>query len=335
MKKTRVAINGFGRIGRAAFKIAIEKKDLEVVGVNDLTDTKTLAHLLRYDTVYGKYTKLVEHTEKELIVDGRAYPVLAVKEPAKLPWKAMNVDVVVESTGRFVDKESASQHVTAGAKRVIISAPPKGGGIETIVLGVNDESLGNQEVISNASCTTNCIAPVARVIHTAFGIQKALMTTIHSYTADQNLVDGPHKDLRRARAAAHNIVPTTTGAAISTAETIPELKGLFDGIAIRDPTLNGSLSDFTFLVKRKVTVEEINQALKDAAALPANKGILEVTEDPIVSSDIIGNTHSSIVDLSLTKVIDGDFVKVVAWYDNEMGYAHRLVELVGLVGRAL
>ncbi len=335
MKKIRIAINGFGRIGRAAFKIALEHPSLEVVAVNDLTDTETLAYLLRFDSVYGKYGRKVSHTAQELVVDGTRFPVIAEKDPTKLPWKKMSVDVVIESTGRFVKKDLAAQHITAGAKRVIISAPPKGGGVETIVLGVNEGALSDQGVISNASCTTNCIAPVAKVISRAFGIKKAMMTTIHSYTADQNLVDGPHKDLRRARAAAHNIVPTTTGAAISTAETIPELKGLFDGLAIRVPTIDGSLADFTFLVKKKVTVEQINTALKNAARTNELKGVLEVTEDPIVSSDIIGNTHSSIVDLSLTKVVDGDLVKVIAWYDNEMGYAHRLIELVEKAGHGL
>lgn len=327
MTPVRIAINGFGRIGRAAFKIALEKPEMAVVAINDLTDTKTLAHLLQYDTVYGKYGKKVSYTEKALTVEGKTFPVLAEKDPTKLPWKSMNVDIVLECTGRFLKKELAAQHITAGAKRVIISAPPKGSGIETIVLGVNEANVKDQEVLSNASCTTNCIAPVAKVIHKAFGIKKAMMTTIHSYTADQNLVDGPHKDLRRARAAAHNIVPTTTGAAISTAETIPELKGLFDGLAVRVPTIDGSLSDFTFLVNKRVTAEEVNDELKKAAATPAYRGILEVTEEPLVSSDVIGNTHSSIVDLPLTKVVDGDLVKVIAWYDNEMGYAHRLIEL--------
>ncbi|MFA6909064.1 MAG: type I glyceraldehyde-3-phosphate dehydrogenase [Patescibacteria group bacterium] len=335
MKKTRIAINGFGRIGRTAFKIALETPGVEVVALNDLTDTETLAHLLKYDSVYGKYTKKVTHKGSAILVDGKEYPVLAEKDPTKLPWKKMDIDVVIESTGRFVKQELAEQHVTAGAKRVIISAPPKGGGIQTVVLGVNNESLGDQAVISNASCTTNCIAPVAKVIFDAFGISKAVMTTVHSYTADQNLVDGPHKDLRRARAAAHNIVPTTTGAAISTGETIPQLKGLFDGLAIRVPTIDGSLADFTFLVGKKVTVDQVNDALKKAAASRALRGILEVTEEPIVSSDIIGNRHSSIVDLSLTKVVDGDLVKVIAWYDNEMGYSQRLIELVQRVGKQL
>jgi len=337
--KTKIAINGFGRIGRAAFKIALEKKDLEVIAINDLTDTKTLAHLLTYDTVYGKYAKKVSSTDTGIVVDGKEYPVLAVKDPSTLPWKAMGVEVVIECTGRFLSQELASSHVKAGAKRVVLSAPPKGDEVGTVVLGVNEHSLksivdGNG-IVSNASCTTNCIAPVANIMHKTFGVKKALMTTIHSYTADQNLVDGPHKDLRRARAAGYNIVPTSTGAAISTAETIPELKGRFDGLAIRVPTIVGSLSDFTFLLSRKVTKEEVNKAFSDAAEKPQYKHILEVTNEPIVSTDIIGNPHSSIVDLSLTKVVDGDFVKVVVWYDNEWGYSNRLVELVEEVGKIL
>lgn len=335
MKKIRVGINGFGRIGRAAFKIALDTPGIEVVGINDLTDTETLAHLLKYDTAYGKYDKLVSHTSSDLVVAGKSYPVSAEKEPSKLPWKALKVDVVIESTGRFVKQEQAAQHLTAGAKRVVISAPAKGGGVDTIVLGVNRGNLKQQEIVSNASCTTNCIAPVVKVLLKEFGVKKVMMTTIHSYTADQNLVDGPHDDLRRARAAAQNIVPTSTGAAIATTETIPELKGLFDGLAVRVPTIVGSLSDFVFILGQKVTKEEVNEALKTAASSPEYQGILEVTEEPIVSSDVIGNPHSSIVDLSLTNVVDGDMVKVVAWYDNEMGYSHRLVEMVQALGASL
>lgn len=335
MKKIRVGINGFGRIGRAAFKIALDTPGIEVVGINDLTDTETLAHLLKYDTAYGKYDKLVSHTASDLVVAGKSYPVSAEKEPSKLPWKALKVDVVIESTGRFVKQEQAAQHLTAGAKRVVISAPAKGGGVDTVVLGVNSDNLKQQEIVSNASCTTNCIAPVVKILLKEFGVKKVMMTTIHSYTADQNLVDGPHDDLRRARAAAQNIVPTSTGAAIATTETIPELKGLFDGLSVRVPTIVGSLSDFVFILGQKVTKEQVNEALKNAAASPEYQGILEVTEEPIVSSDVIGNPHSSIVDLSLTNVVDGDMVKVVAWYDNEMGYSHRLVEMVQALGALL
>lgn len=329
---SRIAINGFGRIGRAAFKIILEHPHLEVVAINDLTDTKTLAHLLRYDTVYGKFSHEVSSTEKGIVVDGKEYPVLAEKDPSALPWNALTVDVVIECTGRFLSKEKASMHITAGAKKVVLSAPPKGSDIPTVVLGVNGETLKNvcktEDIISNASCTTNCIAPAAKVMNDNFKVLKAVMTTIHSYTADQNLVDGPHKDLRRARAAAQNIVPTTTGAAISTAETIPDLKGKFDGMAVRVPTPDGSLSDFTFVLGEKVTAEQVNVVFEKAAKKKEFKGILEVTHEPIVSSDIIGNTHSSIVDLSLTKVVDGDLVKIVAWYDNEWGYSNRLVDLV-------
>jgi glyceraldehyde 3-phosphate dehydrogenase len=333
--KLRLAINGFGRIGRAAFKIALEKNDIEVVALNDLTDTKTLAHLLKYDTVYNTYEKDVSFNTDSIIVDGKKYKVLAEKDPALLPWKAMKVDVVIESTGRFVEKEKASAHLAAGAKRVVISAPAKGGGVATFVMGVNDDKLAEQKIISNASCTTNSIAPVMAVLQEQFGIQKAMMTTVHSYTADQNLVDGPHKDLRRARAAAQNIVPTTTGAAVATTETIPELKGLFDGLAIRVPTALVSISDITAVLKKKTTRQEINQAFKAAAATPRFMGILDVTDEPLVSSDFIGDPHATIVDLGLTKVIDGDLAKVVAWYDNEWGYSNTLICICQKVGRLL
>lgn len=333
--KLRLAINGFGRIGRAAFKIALEKKNIEVVALNDLGDTKTLAHLLKYDTVYGTYAKDVSSDAESIIVDGRRYGVFAEKNPALLPWKKLNVDVVIESTGRFVEKEKAASHLKAGAQRVIISAPAKGGGVETFVMGVNDDKLANQEIISNASCTTNCISPVIAVLHSVFGIRKATMTTVHSYTADQNLVDGSHKDLRRARAASQNIVPTTTGAAIATTETIPELKGLFDGLAIRVPTPVVSLSDLTILMKKQVTVGEVNEAFRKAARTSRYQEVLDVTEEPLVSSDFIGNPHAAIVDLGLTKVIDGDLVKVIAWYDNEWGYANTLVLICQEAGKGL
>jgi len=325
----KVAINGFGRIGRSAFKVALDahKDEVEIVGINDLTDAKTLAHLLKYDTAYGIYHRNISHDENDIVVDGAKYRVYAEKDPSALPWKDLDVDVVVESTGFFTDKEGSMGHIKAGAKRVVISAPAKGAGVGTYLIGVNaDKDTGQEQIINNASCTTNCIAPVAAVMHAQFGIIKAMMTTVHSYTADQNLQDGPHKDLRRARAAAENIVPTTTGAAIATTEAIPELKGLFDGMAIRVPTPVGSISDFTSLLKKKVTVDEINKAFKEAVGNPIYKGILAVTEEPVVSSDIVGRTESSIVDLSLTQVVDRDLVKVFAWYDNEMGYSHRLVE---------
>jgi glyceraldehyde 3-phosphate dehydrogenase len=330
----RVAINGFGRIGRNTFKAAFGRlKDLEFVAVNDLTDTKTLAHLLKHDTSYGTYDHEVSCDAQNLIIDGKKLRVYAEKDPTKLPWATEKIDVVLECTGRFTDEAGAGQHVTAGAKRVIISAPAKG--IPTHVLGVNPDGAGKPKIINNASCTTNCIAPVAAIMHEAFGIKKALMTTTHGYTADQNLQDGPHKDLRRARAAAANIVPTSTGAAIAVAEAIPELKGLFDGLALRVPVPVVSLADFTFLLKKKTSAEEINALFKKQAKLARWKGVLDVTEEPLVSSDFIKNSYSSIVDLGLTKVIDGDFVKVVAWYDNEWGYSCRLGEMALLVGKSL
>lgn len=326
----RVAINGFGRIGRNAFKVAYERDDIEIVALNDLTDNPTLAHLLQYDTVYGRYGHEVKPTEHGISVDGKEIKVLNEPDPEKLPWKDMEVDVVIESTGRFVKTEDASKHVKAGAKRVVISAPAKSEGASTYVLGVNDAGLDedSNKVLSNGSCTTNCIVPPAAVMDSSFGVEKAMMTTIHSYTADQSIQDGPHRDLRRARAAAQNIIPTSSGAAIATAEVLPQFKGIFDGMAFRVPTIVASASDFTFLLKRDVTVEEVNNAFKEAAEMPMYKGILAVTEEPLVSSDFIGNSHSSTVDLSLTNVVGGNMVKVVAWYDNEWGYSNRLVELV-------
>ncbi len=333
MGTTRLAINGFGRIGRNAFKVAFERKDIVVVALNDLTDTRTLAHLLKYDTMYGIYGREVGYDEKNIIVDGKKIPVYASSEPAKLPWKELNVDVVIESTGRFTNEDGARQHVKAGAKRVVISAPGKGGNVPTFVRGVNDDKYAGQEIINNASCTTNCIAPVMAIMDARFGVEKAFMTTAHGYTADQNLQDGPHKDLRRARAAALNIVPTTTGAAIATTETLPQLKGKFDGIALRVPVATGSLSDFSIITKKSTTVEEVKKVFRAAAKNPLYKGVLEVTDDPIVSSDIIGNPASAIVDLEFIKVLGGNFVKILAWYDNEYGYSHRLVEMAVAVGR--
>ena len=332
----RVAINGFGRIGRNAFKAGFGRAGIEFVAINDLTDTKTLSYLLKYDTVYGRYSKEVAHDEHHLIVDGKEIKAFAEKDPSKLPWKDLDIDVVLECTGVFLTEEKANLHIDGGAKRVIISAPNKGGNINTYVLGVNDAKYGSNELIlDNASCTTNCVAPVAAIMHAVFGSEQAMMTTIHAYTADQALVDGPHKDLRRGRSAAQNIVPTTTGAAIATTQTIPELKGLFDGLAIRVPVACGSLTDFTFLLKKAVTVEDINKAFKEAKKNPLYSHVLDITEDPIVSSDIVGSPYSSIVDLSLTKVVDGNLVKVIAWYDNEWGYSNRLVEMAIEVGKRL
>lgn len=334
--KTKVAINGFGRIGRSAFKIAFERADLEIVAINDLTDTKTLAHLVKYDSNYGTYERDVSSDEQHIIVAGQPIRVLNEKDPAALPWKEMDIDVVIESTGLFVDPAKAKAHVTAGAKRVVISAPAKGAGSNTIVLGVNDDDLEKSgDVINTASCTTNCITPVAAVIEGAFGIEKAMMTTVHSYTSDQRLQDSPHKDLRRARSAAENIVPTSTGASIAAAEALPALKGLFGGLSLRVPTPVVSLSDFVIITKKKVTVEEVNEAFKRAAKEPYYQGILDVTEEPLVSSDFIGNSHSTIVDLSLTDVVAGDMLKVVAWYDNEWGYSNRMVEVVADYGKLL
>jgi len=327
--KTKIAINGFGRIGRNAFKIAFERSDTEIAAINDLTDNKTLAYLLKWDTNYGKYQHEVGFDEDGIIVDGKKIKVLNEKDPTQLPWGEMGIDVVIESTGRFVKPEDAKMHVQAGAKRVVISAPAKGAGATTIVLGVNDDDIKTSgEVLSNASCTTNCITPVAAIVQGKFGIDKAMMTTIHSFTADQSLQDGPHSDPRRARAASENIVPTTTGAAVSAGEVLPELQGIFDGLSIRVPTSVVSLADFTFLIKKDVTIEEVNAAFIEASKIPFYEGILEVTDEPLVSSDIKGNSHSAVVDLALTQVVDGNMVKVIAWYDNEWGYSNRLVEMV-------
>lgn len=336
MATTKVAINGFGRIGRNAFKVAFERSDVEIVAINDLTDTKTLAHLLKHDTNYGAYHHKVSFEQEHIVVDDKKIKVFAQKDPAMLPWKDLDVDVVIESTGFFVDPAKAKAHITAGAKKVVISAPAKGEGASTVVLGVNEDQLeGAAEIVSNASCTTNCITPVAAVIESHFGIEKAMMTTVHSYTASQVLQDAPAKDLREARAAAENIVPTTTGASIAAAQALPALKDRFGGLSIRVPTPVVSLSDFVIITKRKVTVEEVNEAFKKAAAEPYYQGILAVTEEELVSSDFIGNSHSAIVDLSLTAVIDGNMLKVVAWYDNEWGYSNRLVEEVADIGRLL
>jgi len=336
MTKVRVAINGFGRIGRNAFKIAFERSDIEIVAINDLTDNATLAHLLKHDSSYGLYGHEVKADETGIIVDGHPIRVLAEREPAQLPWRQMDIDVVVESTGFFVKPELAHAHIDAGAKKVVISAPAKGDGADTIVLGVNDDKVaGSTEIISNASCTTNCITPVMAVLESHFGIEKAMMTTVHSYTASQRLQDAPAKDLREARAAAENIVPTTTGASIAAAKALPALEGRFGGLSIRVPTPVVSLSDIVAVLKRDVTIEEVNRVFKESAKLPFYQGILAVTEEELVSSDFKGNSHSAIVDLPLTNVIGGNLVKVVAWYDNEWGYSNRLVELVADAGRAV
>lgn len=324
----KIAINGFGRIGRNAFKLAFERDDIEVVAINDLTDTKTLAHLLKHDSTYGTYHYDVSYDENSIFVDGKQIRVLAEKDPALLPWGEFGVDVVIEATGLFVQPDKARAHINAGAKKVVISAPAKGEGAKFIVLGVNEHELTREDdIISNASCTTNCIAPVVAILEREFGIEKSLMTTIHSYTASQRILDAPAKDLREARSAAENIVPTTTGAAIATAKVIPSLVGKFDGLSVRVPTAVVSLSDITAVLKRNTTKEEINEVFKHAAADPFYQGILTVTEEPLVSTDFKGNSHSTIVDLELTNVVGGNLVKVVAWYDNEWGYSNRLVEI--------
>ncbi|MDP2685224.1 MAG: type I glyceraldehyde-3-phosphate dehydrogenase [bacterium] len=332
MKKIKLAINGFGRIGRSAFKIALNNKNVEVVAINDLADTKTLAHLLKYDTAYSRFGKKVSFDSGHLIVNSKKIKVYAIKDPSKLPWKELKVEVVLECTGVFRTKDSAGLHLKAGAKRVVISAPAKGEGVQGFVYGVNSDKYKNEKIIDTASCTTNCAGPVVDVINRKFQIEKGFLTTIHSYTADQNLQDGPHKDLRRARAAAQNIVPTSTGAAIAVTQVIPELAGKFDGMAVRVPTITGSLTDFTFLLKSPATVEGINSALIRASKTYL-KGILSTTDEPLVSSDFIGDAHSAIVDLSLTKVLGGNLVKVVAWYDNEWGYANRLVDMAIIINK--
>lgn len=322
----RIAINGFGRIGRLTLRQLLLKKGIEVVAVNDLSDAKTLAHLFKYDSSQGRFDGEVEAGENEIIVNGQSIKVIAEKDPTALPWKELKIDGVVECTGLFRDENSAGKHLEAGARVVVISAPAKGN-VKTVVFGLNHKTISpTDRIISNASCTTNCLAPVAFLLNEHFGIEKGLMNTIHAYTGDQNLQDAPHKDLRRARAAALSIVPTTTGAAKTVGLVLPELAGKLDGMATRVPTITGSLTDFTVLLNREATAEEINSVMKNAAEKQF-KGIMQYTEDPIVSVDVIGNTHSSIFDSLLTKT-DGNMVKVIMWYDNEMGYSARTADLV-------
>jgi glyceraldehyde 3-phosphate dehydrogenase len=326
----RVGINGFGRIGRNVLRAALAREtDIEWVAVNDITDNATLAHLLKYDSILGPYKGTVEQSDDGLVIDGKAIKVLAERDPAKLPWGDLGVDVVLESTGFFTNRDDAAKHLEAGAKKVIISAPAKNEDI-TVVLGVNFDQYdaSKHDVISNASCTTNCLAPFAKVAHETVGIKHGLMTTIHAYTADQNLQDAPHRDLRRARAAAVNLVPTSTGAAKAVGLVLPELNGKLHGFAVRAPVITGSVVDLTFEAERETSVDELNEAFKAAAASDALTGILRYTEDPIVSTDIISDPHSSIVDAGLTAVIDGTMVKVVSWYDNEWGYSNRCVDIV-------
>lgn len=356
----KVGINGFGRIGRLAFRIGILKHANELafgaINTSGSMPTSGWAHIANYDTTYGKFAHAIKAQEVKdptdpstssgrdsdapligyLLVSEKSLkiPVLAQRDPSRIPWGKYGVEVVIESTGVFTKEEEAKKHAVGGAKRVVISAPAKGGNVQTAVIGVN-EAKDDAEVISNASCTTNAVAPVMAVLHAKFGVEKAMLTTVHSYTDDQNLQDGSHKDMRRARAAAENIVPTSTGAAVATTETIPELKGIFDGVALRVPTATGSISDFSVLLKKNVTVEEVNRAFKEAEGNALYKGILVTTDEEIVSSDIIGRDESAIVDLKLTQVVGGNLVKVFAWYDNEWGYANRLVEQVIRVGQRL
>ena len=326
MSKTKVAINGFGRIGRITYRVLLEKDNVEVVAINDLTDTRTLAHLLKYDSAQGRFPGTVEADESGLIINGKHIKVSAERDPTNLPWGDLGVDIVLESTGIFTDPEGAGKHLTAGAKKVIISAPAKGD-IPFVVLGVNDDQLtGDETILSNASCTTNCLAPMVKVLEDNWGIESGYMTTVHAYTADQRLQDAPHKDLRRARAAATSIVPTSTGAAGAVGKVIPSVKGKLDGFAMRVPTITGSITDFTATLAKPATAEEINAAMK-AASEAGLKGVMEYCEDPIVSVDIIGSPYSCIFDAALTKAT-GTLVKVVGWYDNEAGYSNRAADLI-------
>lgn len=328
----RIAINGFGRIGRAAAKIVFDRNFTELVAINDLTDAETLAHLLKYDSSYGVWDHEIGFDEGDILIDKKRIHTYAEKDPADLPWRELEIDVVLECTGRFLTQDDAKAHIKAGAKKVIMSAPAKDEETPTYVIGVNADKYKDEEIVSNASCTTNCITPVMKVLEDSFGVEKSLMTTIHSYTADQNLMDGPHKDLRRARSAALNIVPTTTGAAKTTTKIISSLKGNFDGLAVRVPTSVVSLSDITVLLKKAVTTREVNEAFK-AAEAGNLKGVLATSDEEIVSSDLKGHKASAIVDLPLTQVIDGNLIKVIAWYDNEWGYSERLVDLAELVAK--
>ncbi len=332
----RLAINGFGRIGRQAFKIAFERRDAEIIAINSLGEPKTFAHLLKYDSAYGVYDHEVAYDDKHIIVDGMKILFLSEPEPMRLPWDKLKIDAVMECTGRFTNPADARAHIKAGARKVIISAPAKGTGAKTVVLGVNEEVVtADDEILSCASCTTNCIAPVMKVIEDNFGVEKAMMTTVHSYTASQKLQDDAAKDLREARAAAVNIAPTTTGASKATALTIPSLEGKFNGLSVRVPTLVVSLADITAVLKRDVTKEELNEVLEKASREPYYEGILAVTHDELVSSDFRGNSHSAVVDLPLTDVVGGNLIKIVAWYDNEWGYSNRLVELSVDFGREI
>ena len=339
MNKTRVAINGFGRIGRAFLKVAWDRPELEIVAINDLGSIESLTYLLKYDTVYRHWNHDVKNDGKDIWVDGKKVTFVSEKDTTKLPWKDLNIDVVVESTGLFTSYEKAKFHIDDGAKKVVISAPAKGDGTvpgETILLGVNEDKFGTCDITSNASCTTNASSPLIGILNGAIGIEKAILNTVHGYTASQALVDGPSKkDLREGRAAAQNIVPSSTGAAIAVTQAYPELKGLFDGISIRVPVPAGSIVDVTFIAKRATTAEEVNEILKKAAMDPRWQNVFAVTDEPLVSSDILGNSHASIADLALTRVVGGNLVKVMGWYDNEMGYTNTLVEHVIKAGATI
>ncbi len=324
---TKIGINGFGRIGRNVFKVLLKETAFEVVAINDLTDAKTLAHLLKYDSVFGPFQGTVEAKENSIVVNGKEIKILAEKDPSALPWGSLGVDFVLESTGHFTSKEACLKHIAGGAKKVLLTVPPKGDVDAIIVMGVNDETLKpTDQVISNASCTTNCLAPFAKVLHENFGIKRGLMTTVHAYTNDQKVLDMPHKDLRRARAAANAIIPTTTGAARAVGKVLPALKGKLDGMAMRVPTIDASVVDLVVELEKPATADAINAAMKAAAEGPL-KGILQYCEDEIVSCDVIGNPHSSVFDSKLTSVMDGNFAKCISWYDNEWGYSNRCVDL--------
>ncbi|MFH1665843.1 MAG: type I glyceraldehyde-3-phosphate dehydrogenase [Candidatus Omnitrophota bacterium] len=329
----KVGINGFGRIGRMVFRVMMERGGFDVVAINDLTNAKTLAHLLKYDSTHGKFKGTVEAKEKSLVANGKEIDVLSIKNPAELPWAKEGVQVVIESTGVFRKREQVALHLEAGAKKVILTVPSKDKIDNMIVLGVNDAALkDSDQIVSNASCTTNCLAPMVKVLHESFGVKRGLMNTIHAYTNDQSILDLPHSDLRRARAAAENIIPTTTGAAAAVGKVIPELNGKLNGMSMRVPVKDGSVVDFVAELGKEVTVEDINAAMKKAAEGEL-KGIMEYTEDPIVSCDIIGNPHSCVFDAGSTMVIDKNLVKVIGWYDNEWGYSNRVVDLAGLLAK--
>lgn len=326
-----VAINGFGRIGRLVFRAAVEQGGIEVKAINDLTDAKTLAHLLKYDSTHGRFAGEVEADGDNLIVNGKTIRILAERDPANLPWGELGIDFVLESTGFFTDADGARAHIAAGAKKVVISAPAKGEDI-TVVMGVNDDALeAGHTIVSNASCTTNCLAPMAKVLHEQFGVAKGMMNTIHSYTGDQRLLDAPHSDMRRARSAALSMIPTTTGAAVAVGKVLPALNGKLDGLSVRVPTPDGSLTDFTAILEKETTVDEINAAFK-AAAEGALSSILEYSEDPLVLADIVGNPHSCVFDALSTNVLEGNMVKILGWYDNEWGYSNRCVDLLKKLG---